>query len=105
MNIKELEEDNVLDEISEYMFGIDSILERMILRYIFKSKNYTASHGDIKYHFVGELHTCSERRLTSRLNSLLKFRFINRTEINNHTFYTINDEWLKELRNKNIKSY
>ena len=98
LTIKDLENPNILDEITEYFFGIDDNLERMILQFIFKSKNYTASMSDIREHFVYKLGTCTTRRLYSRIESLLIFKFIDRKEINNHTFYNINDEWLKSIR-------
>ena len=99
--LKDLEKANVLDEISEFLFGIDSILERMILIFIFKEKNYTASASDLENHFVYVLSTCTKRRLFSRLDSLTKFKFIDKKEVNNHTFYIINDEWIKSLKKNN----
>ena len=100
ITIKDLEKSNVLDEISEYLFGIDDILERMILQFIFKSKNYNASMVELREYFVYKLGTCSERRLYSRLKSLTDFKFIYKTEINEHTFYFINDDWLQSLKTK-----
>ena len=105
ISIKDLESANVLDEISEFLFGIDSILERMILQYIYSNKNYIASYKELELEFVEIKVTCSSRRLTSRLDSLVKFKFINRTTINNNTFYAINNEWLLEIKKKNSESY
>lgn len=104
VNIKDLSRPKLLDEIAEYLFGIDNILERMILQFIYKNQNYTASYFELEREFVFVRETCSSRRLSARLSSLVKFGFINVAEINNHTFYSINNEWLLELRKKNLES-
>ena len=105
INIKDLQTPNILDEISEYLFGIDNILERMILQFIYTNKNYTASYYELEHTFVFIKGTCTSRRLTARLDSLVKFKFINRTTINNNTFYSINNDWLLEIKKKNSESY
>lgn len=96
----------VTDEFFAFMLGLDDAVERVIIRYLFDHSGWI-SFQDIKQFVIIDTMICgSERRLSSRLASLLAFKIIDRkVEPDNRTFYKLDDEFIKDLLEKKEKSY
>ncbi len=86
--IDSIKKRNVLDEIDVFMLGLDAPLEREIMRYIWSNQNIV-NFQMLIIRFVKEQGVCSKSMLERRLESLVKFDFIKRSDYRGTIFYEI----------------
>lgn len=86
--IESIKKRNILDEIDVYMLGLDAPLEREIMRYIWSNQNIV-NFQMLVLHFVERQGVCTKSMLERRLESLLKFGFLSRSDYRGTIFYEI----------------
>lgn len=93
--LKSISHRSVMDEIDAFMLGLDAPLEREIMRYIWYNYNI-ANFQMLIINFVHNKALCTKITLERRLESLVKFGFLNRFEYRGTIFYEVVKEEAKE---------
>jgi hypothetical protein len=70
------------------MLGDADAIERTIMRFIYNNRN-VVSYEKILIHIVYKNLFCTEQRLRHRLDSLVKFGYLNKFEVHGTIFYEI----------------
>ena len=79
---------SIVDEIDAFMLGLEAPLEREIMRYIWYNYN-VVNFQMLVINFVHNKGLCSKITLERRLESLVKFGFLVRSEYRGTIFYEV----------------
>lgn len=97
--LESIKKRSVLDEIDVFVLGLDAPLEREIMRYIWSCQN-VVNFQMLVLHFVEKQGVCTKSMLERRLESLVKFDFIKRSDYRGTIFYEIKKEDKKKEEQK-----
>lgn len=86
--LESIQRRSIRDEIDAFMLGLDAPLEREIMRYIWYNYN-VANFQMLIINFVHNKALCTKITLERRLESLVKFGFLNRFEYRGTIFYEV----------------
>lgn len=89
--LEKIKKRNIIDEIDVFMLGLEAPLEREIMRYIYFNNNVVNFQMlIIKFVYKGGL--CTKTTLERRLESLVKFKFLLRSDYKGTIFYEVQKE-------------
>jgi predicted transcriptional regulator len=92
--LKSIQHRSINDEIDAFMLGLDAPLEREIMRYVWYNNN-VSNLQMLVINFVFNRSICTKITLERRLESLVKFNFLNRFEYRGTIFYEVIKEEIK----------
>lgn len=92
--LKSIKKSNWIDKVDVYMLGLSAPLEREIMRYIYNQHKVVDLHL-LQINFVYRGEYCSILTLNRRLQSLVDYGFLSRSEVHHTIFYSIIDEACK----------
>lgn len=76
-----------IDRQLTFLLGLDNMIDKEIMRYLYREK--VASYAQLLIYMVYEHEYCDDRRLRARLKSLVDFKYLNKFDFYNNTFYQI----------------